>query len=142
MEAPMFFLVYVSSAVVPFTRPELDALLAKSHENNGKSDISGMLLYKDGNFMQVLEGAEAAVRALYAKIGRDTRHRGLITLLHGPLAHRQFPAWSMGFRDLNAADVLPLPGYNEFLNTPLTDSCFTSDPTRCQKLLTTFKKSM
>jgi hypothetical protein len=43
---------------------------------------------------------------------------------------------------LNAANVRPLPGYSQFLNTPLTGAEFSSDPTRCQKLLTTFKRSM
>jgi hypothetical protein len=138
----MFFLAYVSSAVTPFTPAELRELLAKSHENNGQSNISGMLLYKDGNFMQVLEGEERDVRTLFDKIGRDRRHRGVLTLLQGPLAERQFPDWSMGFRDLNAADVMAVPGYDEFLNTPLTDPRFASEPTRCQRLLTTFKKSM
>jgi hypothetical protein len=139
---PMFFLVYVSSAVRPFSPSELTDLLAKCHENNAKLGITGMLLYKDGNFMQVLEGEEEAVRTLYAKIGHDPRHRGLLTLLQGPLAERQFPDWSMGFRDLNAADVLSTPGYSEFLNTPLTGEEFSSDPTRCQKLLMTFKRNM
>jgi len=138
----MFFLVYASSAVTPFTRSELTDILAQSRASNAELNISGMLLYKDGNCMQVLEGEEAVVRTLYDKIGRDPRHRGLLTLLQGPLAERQFPGWSMGFRDLNASDVLAMPGYDEFLNTPLTDPRFSSDPTRCQKLLTTFKRSM
>jgi hypothetical protein len=138
----MFFLVYVSSAVTPFTPSELVDLLAQSHENNRQSNVSGMLLYKDGNFMQVLEGEEEVVRALYHKIGLDPRHRGLLTLLQGSLSARQFPEWSMGYRDLNAGDVLNMPGYSEFLNTPLTDPRFASDPTRAQRLLTTFKTSM
>jgi hypothetical protein len=138
----MFFMVYTSSAVTPFTRSELTDLLEKSRVNNAALDISGMLLYKDGNFMQVLEGDEVAVRTLYDKVARDPRHRGLLVLLQGTLTERQFPDWSMGFRDLNAADVLAVPGYDEFLNTPLTDARFSSDPTRCQKLLNTFKRSM
>jgi Sensors of blue-light using FAD len=138
----MFFLVYVSSAVKPFLQSELLDLLAKSRENNARLGITGMLLYKDGNFMQALEGEEGAVQALYARIGRDPRHRGLLTLLQGPLEERQFPEWSMGFRDLNAADVLSTPGYSEFLNTPLMGKEFSSDPTRCQKLLLTFKRNM
>ena len=138
----MFFMVYTSSAVTPFTRSELTDLLEKSRVNNAASDLSGMLLYKDGNFMQVLEGDERVVRTLYDKVARDPRHRGLLVLLQGTLAERQFPDWSMGFRDLNAADVIAVPGYNEFLNTPLTDARFSSDPTRCQKLLNTFKRSM
>ncbi|HVR76154.1 MAG TPA: BLUF domain-containing protein, partial [Planctomycetota bacterium] len=86
----MFVLLYVSSAVKPFSQPALVKLLEKSHVNNAKRGITGMLLYKDGNFMQVLEGEEEAVRALYARIALDPRHRGLITLLQGPQAERQF----------------------------------------------------
>ncbi len=138
----MFSLVYVSSAVTPFSSTELTDLLTVSHENNLPAGITGMLLYKDGNVMQVLEGDEAAVLKLYAKIGRDPRHRGLLTILQGPLENRQFPDWSMGFRDLRASGVETTPGYSEFLNTPLTGQEFSSDPTRCQRLLMTFKKGM
>ena len=48
----------------------------------------------------------------------------------------------MGFRDLNSAEVRSLPGYSEFLNTPLTGKEFAADPSRAHKLLLTFKKSM
>ena len=138
----MYSLVYVSSAVEPFSQPELVELLEQSHANNEALGITGMLLYKDGNFMQVLEGEEAVVRRLYAAIGRDPRHHGLLTLLEGRLEQRQFPAWSMGFRDLNVADAASIPGYSEFLNSPLTGKEFSSDPARCHKLLMVFKKSM
>ncbi len=138
----MYFLTYVSSAVTPFSRTELADLLAKSNENNARLGISGMLLYKDGNMMQVLEGEEQDVRALYAKIGRDPRHHGLIILLQGKLAAREFAGWSMAFRDLSGPDVVSTPGYSEFLNTPLTGAEFSSDPTRSQRLLTTFKRTM
>ena len=138
----MFFLVYVSSAVAPFSRSELGSLLAKCHTNNAAAGITGMLLYKGGNFMQLLEGEEQAVRTLYARIGDDPRHRGLLTLVEGPLAEREFPEWSMGFRDLTAAEVRSVPGYSEFLNTPLTGEEFASNPSRGQRLLMTFKKSM
>jgi hypothetical protein len=138
----MHFLVYVSSAVTGFSRSELVELLEQSGENNARLSISGMLLYKDGNIMQVLEGEREDVQTLYAKIGRDPRHKGLLVLLEGALETRQFPGWSMAFRDLNAADVRATPGYSEFLNTPLTAAEFSSDPTRCQRLLRTFKQSM
>jgi len=142
LEASLFFLVYVSSAVRPFSRGDLEDLLATSRGNNAGLGITGMLLYKDGNFMQVLEGEEGAVRALYDKIGNDPRHRGEITLREGFTEERQFPDWSMGFRDLESQEIRKLPGYNEFLNTPLTGREFFKDPTRAQKLLLTFKKTM
>lgn len=137
----MFFLIYVSSANKPFSQYELLSLLEKCRDNNSKLEITGMLLYKDGNFMQILEGEEPAVRLLYNKISVDSRHRGEIILLQGTLAERQFPAWSMGFRDLNSSDAL-VPGYNEFLNTNLTGEEFSASPTRAQKLLLMFKKNM
>jgi len=65
-----------------------------------------------------------------------------MTLLAESVPERQFPDWSMGFRDLDATDARASPGYSQFLNTPLTDPEFFSDPARCQKLLTTFKRTM
>lgn len=138
----MFFIIYASSATKSFSRPELLELLTKARATNTELGITGILLYKDGNFIQVLEGEEAAVRALYTKIEKDARHAGIIVLLQGNEAERQFPDWSMGFRDLSDPDVLGLPGFNEFLNTPLTGTEFSKDLTRCQRLLWIFKRDM
>jgi hypothetical protein len=138
----MYSLVYVSSAVKKFSQEALHKLLALSAETNVLLGITGMLLYKDGNFMQVLEGDEKAVQMLYSKIRSDVRHSGVMTLVQGPQNERHFPDWSMGFRDLHSAEALATPGYSEFLNTPLTDEEFSNTPTRCHKLLMTFKKNM
>lgn len=137
----MYQLVYVSSATVPFPTPDLLALLAVSRANNSRAGVTGLLLYRDGNFMQVLEGPEDAVRATFARIEGDRRHKGSLVLLSGPVPSRQFPDWSMGFRDLGSAEVRDTPGFNEFLNAPLTGAEF-ADPARCHKLLLTFKRSM
>ncbi len=138
----MFFLVYVSSATRPFSGEDLRALLATCRKNNAELGVTGMLLYKDGNFMQVLEGDEDAVRGLYARIAEDPRHSGEITLQQGFTERRQFPDWSMGFRDLDVSEALADPAYNEFLNAPLTGREFSDQPSRAQKLLLTFKRTM
>jgi hypothetical protein len=138
----MIQLVYVSSATEPFSAEDLTVLLERSRRRNAASGITGMLLYRGGNFMQVLEGDEGVVRALFAAIGRDRRHSGVLTLLDGPIAGRQFPDWSMGFRNLADEAVRQLPGFSEFLNTPLTAQEFAGAPTRCQKLLQTFRRDM
>src|SRR3954468_5458514 len=104
-------LVYVSSATRQFSQAELIALLATSCRNNEPVGITGMLLYRDGNFMQVLEGEESAVAAAYDRISKDRRHDGLITMLKEPIATRDFGDWSMGFRDLNSIEVHNAPGY-------------------------------
>ena len=134
----MFFLVYVSAAVTWFSEAELRGLLAHCRAANTAAGITGMLLYKDGNFMQVLEGEESAVRALHARIAADPRHRGMVTIDSGPLAARQFADWSMGFADLDAAAALP--GYVPFVDAAFTDPAFAQMPNRCQELLQIFRQ--
>jgi hypothetical protein len=138
----IYSLVYVSSATSLFSRSELVDILEQSRRNNAAMDVSGMLLYKEGNLMQVLEGERAAVESLYAKIGRDPRHKGLLMLLDEVRKERQFADWSMAFTDLEGAEAKATPGYSQFLGTPLTGAEFGSDPSLCQRLLTTFKQNM
>jgi hypothetical protein len=101
-----------------------------------------MLLYKEGNFLQVLEGREAAVRAIAAKIHRDPRHRGIITLIEGFESEYQFPEWSMGFCDVRSDEAKTMPGYSAFLESSFDPKALASDPTAAQRLLLSFKKNM
>ena len=74
----MFQIVYASSALQPFTKPELQALLEQARPKNDKLGVTGMLLYKDGNFMQVLEGEQDVVGKLVETIERAPRHKGVL----------------------------------------------------------------
>lgn len=137
----VFHLVYVSSAAVPFTPDQLVALLAEARANNERLGVTGMLLYKDGNFLQVLEGPEETVRPLYAQIAADPRHRGIIVLLEGEIPERQFGNWSMGFRNLASAEVTAMPGYSPFLERRLSADAFAANPSDAQSLLLLFRDS-
>lgn len=138
----MFFLTYVSTATEDLSKSDLNELLAQCRKNNAELGITGMLLYKEGNFMQVLEGEESTVRSLYTKIARDPRHKGEILLQQGALEERHFPGWSMGYRDLESQEARSNPDYSDFLNTPLTGQEFSANPSRSQKLLLSFKRNM
>ncbi|MDY6945836.1 MAG: BLUF domain-containing protein [Pseudomonadota bacterium] len=138
----MYSLVYVSSASTLFTKQQLTELLQTARERNSAAQITGMLLYKDGNFMQVLEGEESAVKKLFNDISADQRHKGVMILLSGSVQSRTFPDWSMGFRDLRSPELAQLPGFNDFLNTSLAPEEFVSSPDRVRRLLLTFKSSM
>ena len=138
----MFYLVYVSSAVNPFSPAELVELLTKAREKNSRLGITGMLLYKDGNFLQALEGEEAAVRQLYDTISQDSRHHGEIILDEGETAERQFSHWSMGFRNLDDKEVQATPGFSQFMNKPLNATDFKANPTVCWELLNLFRDKM
>jgi hypothetical protein len=111
----MFQYVYVSSAVVPFNGSQLQDLLTVSRDRNQECGLTGMLLYLHGNFIQLLEGEKEAVVATRERIGKDPRHRGMITLLETECEKRDFPDWSMGFENIEGPEAAKLPGYTDFL---------------------------
>lgn len=113
----MHQLVYVSSAVRPFHDAQLTELLDTSRRLNEACHVTGLLLYVRGNFIQLLEGAQADVVATFARIQKDPRHRGLITLMDGACEKRDFPSWSMGFEKVEGSTAEQLPGYSDFLST-------------------------
>lgn len=102
-EGSLFQLIYESQASRAFTAAEVEALLTASRASNARVGITGILLYRHGTFTQVLEGNEAAVRALVAKIQRDPRHQNLSIRLEQSIEMRSFPNWSMAYsrRDLS-----------------------------------------
>lgn len=136
----IFYHVYVSSAAALMPSEELLALLNHCQSNNAKLGLTGILLHKDGNFMQILEGPEPQVREVLGKIYRDSRHCGIIKLLEGYTDERQFSEWAMGFHELNSAEVRSTLGYSEFMNLPLTADSFGADLSLCERLLRSFKK--
>ena len=139
---PLLCLAYVSTSVRPIPTPELLALLKTSRRNNARAAVTGMLLHKGKNFMQVLEGSEGAVRAVWTRVAADPRHRHMVTVLDTWTAERQFGDWLMGFHNLDDPEVHSTPGYSEFLNVPLTGKEFASPPARAKHLLLAFKLKM
>jgi len=137
----LYYLIYVSSAVRLMKESDLAELLNQSRENNSRRNITGMLLYKDGSFMQAIEGEEADVRGLLNKISEDSRHQGIITLLQGALQERQFGKWSMAFANVNSLSEIERNGHSMYLKEPFTEDYFGSDPHKALKLLISFKRS-
>ena len=135
-------LVYVSSAVQLFSPEDLLDLLLQAREKNDRLGVTGMLLYKGGNFMQALEGSAQVVRDLYATIARDPRHRDASKLLDYSAKERQFANWTMGFTNLDGIKPGDSAGYSDILNQPLNSGWFREDVSRAQRLLLSFRKSM
>ena len=68
----MICLVYISSAILGLSQKQILNIVKESKKNNERFDISGILLYNNGNFMQLIEGERAEVERLYEKIRHDT----------------------------------------------------------------------
>jgi hypothetical protein len=136
------FVVYVSHAVKPFTEAELVTLLERTRLRNQRAGITGMLLYKDGNFMQVLEGEASVVDATLTRIERDPRHTGLVVIEEGSHKEREFGDWSMAYRNLNDTAVHAMPGYSQFMNLHFDPGELAGSASVCRELLQLFRDSM
>lgn len=95
----MYHLMYASYAKQDFSDEDLTELLIKARSNNSNLGITGMLVHRAGNFIQVLEGEEDTVKALYETIKADQRHAGEIIISEGEINERQFAKWAMDFRN-------------------------------------------
>lgn len=109
----MHYLVYISAAAYLMDDEDLTEILEVSRRNNTKLDVTGLLLYHDGNFIQVLEGEKDVIKGLYETITIDNRHAYVFKMLEGSLEKRNFPDWSMGFKALTSAQFNELNGYRE-----------------------------
>lgn len=92
----MFRLVYISTARAPITTPLLDAILGASRRNNARLDVTGLLVAGRNRFLQMLEGEEGQVRALYQRVSADPRHIGCVVLRAEHCEMRLCPGWDMG----------------------------------------------
>jgi hypothetical protein len=95
--APLHAIVYLSRARGPTTIEQLQHLLWRARARNRDQQVSGMLLYVDGTFLQYLEGPAAQVQLIYRVIRKDPLHTGVTTFIHQKIDSRVFSDWHMAF---------------------------------------------
>ncbi len=134
LNVSIYQVLYRSWAAQPWSGAQLQELLGKSRDYNAGYGITGLLLYSEGCFVQVLEGPEDAVRALYAKIQQDPRHTQVLTVREGPGPHRYFADWSMDFGYVAKQEVEQVL---DALYTEPTQALISKDP-HLQALLQAF----
>lgn len=88
--------VYISSASETIDSAGIEALLKEAHSNNLVHGITGVLLYEDGSFLQVLEGPGQILDRLLSAIEKDSRHKGMIVTYRASIESRAFWNWGMG----------------------------------------------
>lgn len=133
------YIVYGSIAVEPFGEQALLSLLDGARAFNERLSITGLLLYKEGKFLQYLEGPIGDLEALYARIERDPRHRAVTIIACGE-SERQFGDWSMGFKNLT--DWRPpklFRGASSIMSTPFDPQYFGSNPSDAKRILLAFR---
>lgn len=133
------YLLYSSTSNSLMTPDDLAGILQTCNENNSVHDITGMLLYKDGCFMQILEGEEDQIRKLFETIQQDPRHSGVVEIASDPIRERSFSDWSMGFIDMDR--VIPdAPGFDEYFEKNFTLRNFCEDAESATMFIRSFNR--
>jgi hypothetical protein len=135
----LFHLVYVSTASEPMGKEDLAALLAQARARNEHNDITGMLLYKDARFIQLLEGQEVNVQKIFDSIRRDERHHSVELLWSRYAQYREFPDWTMGFQNIDELDPATLRGFTPFLDRDFRYENFLENSTDVHAMLLAFR---
>lgn len=130
----IYQLIYISNATPSLSEQDLIDILNVSRKFNQEHTITGVLLYQNGYFIQVLEGELKVISDLFHNhICQDKRHTKVVSFYHSYVKERQFPNWTMGFYDssfLEKETDANKIHVKDFLNEKIIE---------VQKLLTIFK---
>ena len=117
MPNSIYQLVYLSFANFDIgDKDVVSDILKSSTLNNSRLNVTGILFYKDGTFIQLIEGAKEVIKNLYKKISLDSRHEHLQIFWEGNSSQRSFPNWSMSLKDINELDSELQEEFKEILN--------------------------
>lgn len=120
-----------------YTNEKLLLLIDIFQINNLLYNITGILLYNEGNVIQYIEGHKDNVIKLFNNILNDNRHTRIIKLLQNQINIRNFPNWSMSLVDCNNNNTYKTY-FNNFMN--ISDNIDLTNDKKINTLLTLFKQ--
>jgi hypothetical protein len=107
----VYQLIYRSVATRVPSGDALARMVEQARINNYSQDITGVLFYAEGRFLQVLEGEEEPIEALYEHIRQDSRHTNVVRMHSASVGQRLFAGWSLGFGQVAARALARLSAY-------------------------------
>ena len=90
-------LSYLSEAVSDMSFLGLMRLLESARAFNQKNGISGILLYDNQQFGQIIEGERASVMKAWKRIQEDKRHHRIELLEIREISERSYSEWLLRF---------------------------------------------
>ena len=107
----MHHLIYLSQVTRPLSAKALTYLLDQARQANERQHLTGVLVYGNKRFIQLLEGEQASLEQAYARICQDPRHQHLYKVADYPIAARRFADWPLAFQTLSPAQFAHLASY-------------------------------
>ena len=128
-------MMYSSQATIPMTVTGLEKILADARAGNQRRNVTGVLVYVDGVFFQLLEGDEAVLRNLMANIADDSRHQSVKVFYEAEVDARAFESWSMAYLAPTAQDMAAWAGLPATATVEEVLANVNRDPDRVPRIL-------
>jgi hypothetical protein len=97
-------IVYCSLASAELSPSAVLHMVERAQERNPERGISGMLVFGNQRFLQMIEGPRRAVSDLYHTVVRDPRHTDLVLIDFAYKPARDFGRWGMALYDASHSD--------------------------------------
>ncbi|MEZ5047712.1 MAG: BLUF domain-containing protein [Chitinophagaceae bacterium] len=124
-EKTLYMLSYVSTACDCLKYESIQAILESSTKNNKNRAVTGILVYCNKHFFQILEGEKEHIDSLFEEINIDSRHDGIIKIEEKPIQKRMFENWHMAFKSYNCElkklDNFKMEEFYSYINAKLQE---------------------
>lgn len=97
-----YAICYVSTAAENLSDSQVGQILEQSQNDNNSNQITGLLLYSEGNFFQVLEGKKEELVQLFNTIKADSRHFNIIKIFEKEINSNKFNEYEVDFLSLDS----------------------------------------
>ena len=112
-----YAICYVSTAAKELNKIEINQILELTEKKNNENGLSGILLYSDGNFFQVIEGEKDQVEEIFTVIKQDSRHFNIFTIFEKEITATNFEDYKVDFLTISMRkDQKELQSYIKQIN--------------------------
>jgi hypothetical protein len=111
-------IIYTSKAKKKFSKRNLLDLLHEARAYNTLDNITGILMHREGCFLQVIEGESNVINNLVTRLKRDARHNEFKIIFDSSVNNRFFSNWAMGCADFDQPELSLIPGIRTDLSDP------------------------
>jgi len=104
----LYCILYISRMKKENSKEYIKEMLKLFREKNRENNISGLMLYYEGNIIQYIEGNKKELYSLYNNINNDPSHYNITKVIDESIINRNFMNWDMCFKELNHDEFVKL----------------------------------
>lgn len=133
--------IYVSSAIKNFSSDEILDLLSFFREDRVKKNLTGLVLYANGNALTMIEGEKEVVEKEYELMRAFPAHHDIIKIYDKAIPHLYFENYPLAFKAIGNAALKSIDDFNTDEDKEYWDECLLMDEDPIIKMITDFFKN-